>query len=261
MKTGVTLFLILMMTTGLVNAGNGSKSATALWSCPVQMLPEYKAKESGSSDTGEGVTYLYMGDKELHSSYDASADFTVPLDGRHGWYDSALRLGPLKENNGFVQIEISRWERFRYKQHAAFAWALPHTSVVEYRDTGFMLADGVAHRLGISVRNGLLRLNVDGQVICSTYASYFVGPLERKYFQVRTETSVVGSNSAARVSNLRLKRDFDVSDLPYHTDCILHRYGVFWEYLGGEGFAARGAFYPSESTFFTGVNPSKPCRI
>jgi hypothetical protein len=261
MKMGVTLFLTLMMTTGLVNAGGGSASATALWSCPVRMLPEYKAKESGSADAGEGVTYLYMGGKDLHSGYDASADFTAPLDGRRGWYDSALRLGPLKENNGFVQIEISRWERFHYEQHVAVAWALPHASVVEYRDTGFMLADGVAHRLGISVRNGLLRLTVDGRVVCSTRASYFVDSSERKYFQVRTETSVVGSNGAARVSNLRLKRDSDVIELPYRTDCILHRYGVFWEYRGAAGIVARGAFYPNESTFFTGIDPSKHCRI
>jgi hypothetical protein len=202
-----------------------------------------------------------MGSRDLHSRYNASADFVAPLDGRSGWYDSTLRLGPLHENNGFVQIEISRWERFRYRQHAAVAWALPRSSVVEYRDTGFMLPDGVAHRLGITVRNGLLRLTVDGQVVCSTRASYFVRPSERKYFQVRTETSVVGSNSAAKVSNLRLKRDSDASSLPYQTDCILHRYGLFWEYLGAEGFAARGAFYPNESTFFTGIDPSKPCHI
>lgn len=225
------------------------------------MLPDYKAKESSSPNTGEGVTYLYMGGKDLHSSYSASADFITPLDGRRGWYDSGLRLGPLNENNGFVQIEISRWERFDYREHVAVAWALPHTSVVEYRDTDFMLTDGVPHRLGIAVRNGLLQLIVDGRVVCFTRASYFLGSLERRYFQVRTETSVLGSNSAARVSNLRLKRDADSTAIPYRSDCILHRHGMFWQYVGTADFAARGAFYPNESTFFTGIDPSKACRI
>jgi hypothetical protein len=210
---------------------------------------------------GEGVTYLYVGDKHLHWNYGADAEFTTALDGRRGWYDSGVRLGPRKENNGFVQIEISRWERFDYRAHVAIAWALPHARVVEYRDTGLMLPDGVPHGLGIYVRDRRVQLTVDGRVVCSTQASYFIAPSEPKYFQVRSETSVVGSNGAARVSNLRLKRDADPSARPYPTDCILHRHGIFWTYLGTAGFAARGAFYPEEATYFTGIDPSKRCRI
>lgn len=209
---------------------------------------------------GEGVSYLYIGAKDLHSHYGADALFVAPLDGQRGWYDSGVRLGPLNENNGFVQIEISRWQRFDYKAHAAVAWALPHGKVVEYRDTGLMLADGVAHELGIFVYSGLVHLLVDGRVICSARAAAFVTSTEPKYFQVRTETSVVGSNGGAYVSRLLLKRDADRFVLSYVTDCVLHRYGIYWKEIGAGSFAARGAFYPNEALFFTGTDPTARCR-
>jgi hypothetical protein len=261
MKMSVALLLILSMTTGLAGAESGGGSAVVVhWACASPLLPDFRAGASSSQDVGEGVTYVYVGDEHLDLDYGADAKFTTMLDRRRGWYDSAVRLGPLKENNGFAQVEISRWERFRYRQHVAIAWALPHTNIVEYRDTGLILADGVPHRLGIYVRDGLLELVVDGRVVCSTQASYFVGSSERKYFQVRTETSVVGSNGNARVSDLRLKRDADAGARPYRTDCVLHRHGIFWTYLGAGRFAARGAFYPQEATYFTGIDPSKSCH-
>jgi hypothetical protein len=191
-----TSFLLMALTAWIppviATAANGS--ASIRWNCPVPMLRDYKDDVAGGTDVGEGISYLYDGDKHLRSNYGADALFTAPIDGRQGWYDTALRLGPYAENNGFVQVEISRWKRFDYKQHVAVAWSVPHGSVVEHRDTGLMLADGVPHRLGIFVRDGLLRMFVDGRLLCSTHASNFVASSERKYFQVRTETSVVGSN-------------------------------------------------------------------
>jgi hypothetical protein len=237
------------------------------------MLPDFKAKTGGDPDVGEGVTYLYAGDLHprwqhgrfvgesgLRTNYGVDGLFTAPLDGRRGWYDSAVRLGPLNENNGYVQIETSRWQRFGYAQHVAVAWGVAHTNDVEYRDLGLMLADNVPHRLGIYVSNGLIHLLVDGRVVCSTRASYFVAPLGPKYFQMRTETGVVGSNTRARLSDVRLKRDGDVVARPYASDCVLHRYGIFWESVGHGSYLARGAFYPSEALFFTGLDPSTPCR-
>lgn len=251
------------------NAGGGDVP----WSCSVPMLVIPKIKATAVADVGEGVTYLYVGDKhprwnhgrydgepDLRTDYGAEALFTTPLDGRRGWYDSGIRLGPLNENNGFVQIETSRWDRFAYKQHAAVAWAVPHASVVEYRDLGLALADDKPHRLGIFVWDGSVHLLVDRRIICSTRASYFVADSEPKYFQIRTETSAIGTNTGARLADIRLKRDGDAFSRPYTSDCVLHRFGIFWEPVGHHSYAARGAFYPSETVYFTGLDPSQPCH-
>lgn len=241
------------------------------WTCSGLMLPDYRAKAKDAG-TGEAVTYLYVGYKHHHarsaiagekyfrSDYGADALFNAPLDGKHGWYDSGIRLGPLNENNGFVQIEISRWERFDYEGHIAIAWALPHSNSVEYRDLRLMTAGGTPHRLGIYVRDGFVYLLVDQHEICSTQASHFVSAAEPKYFQVRTETNVVGSNGNASAYDLRVKRDVDSSPRPYQSDCILHRYGIFWRDAGRGRYTASGAFDPAKATFFTGKNPTKPCR-
>jgi hypothetical protein len=188
----------------------------------------------------------------------ADALFTSPLEGKRGWYDSGLRLGPYLENNAFVQIEISRWKRFSYRQHIAVAWSVAH-SIVEYRDTGMMLTDG-PHRLGIDVHHGVVRLLADGHVVCSTRSSSFVSPSQRTYFQVRAETNVLGSNGGARVAALRLKRDTDAAPRGFATDCILHRHGIAWALLGRGRFAMRGAYDPNEATFFTGLDPHTACR-
>ena len=161
----------------------------------------------------------------------------------------------------FAQIEISRWARFDYRPHVAIAWALPHSTVVEYRDTSLFLDDGHPHQLGVYVRAGSLRLLVDNRTICSAPASRFVKPSERKYFQVRTETSVPGNNSRAIVSELRLKRDADPAPIAFASRCILHRNRIFWEEQRPGTFVARGAFYPNESTFFSGVTPASRCKI
>jgi hypothetical protein len=97
--------------------------AAAVWTCSVPLLPDYKPS-TNAVDVGEGVTYLYAGDRDLRADYGADAVFTTPLDGRRGWYDSAIHFAPL--DNEDAQIEISRWERFDYRPHVAIAWALPH---------------------------------------------------------------------------------------------------------------------------------------
>jgi hypothetical protein len=253
--------VLLAFAFGSVSASDGTavNSPAVRWSCAVPLLGDYEGA-GNAPDVGEAVTYLYAGDKDMHEDYGADALFTMPLDGRHGWYDSTLRLGPYIEDNGFVQIEISRWERFNYKQHIAVSWSVPHGTVVQHKDTGLMLDDRVAHRLAIAVHGGRVDLRVDGREICSAPASSFVSPGSRKYFQVRSETSVVGRNSNARVSDVHLKRDSDRTPRPFASDCILHRHGIFWEYLDGGRFVARGAFYPNEATYFTGTDFSKPCR-
>jgi hypothetical protein len=112
--------------------------AAALWTCSVPLLPDYKPK-TNTADVGEGVTYLYVGDRHLRTDYGADAVFTTPLDGRRGWYDSAIHFGAFGNEDVFAQIEISRWARFDYRPHVAIAWALPHSTVVEYRDTSLFL--------------------------------------------------------------------------------------------------------------------------
>ena len=248
----------LQIPSGAPAAAN-ARPAHAKWDCSTSLLPDYSPKTK-ETDVGEGVTYLYVGDRSLHADYGADALFTTPLDGKRGWYMSGLRLGPLNENNGFVQIGISRWERFDYGQHVAVAWAFPHTNDVGYKDTGIMLSENTAHRLGIFVRQGRVDLRVDGRVICSSDVLAFVAAGEPKYFQIRTETGEIGRNSRASVTDIRLKRDADSSSRPYATDCVLHRYGIFWESTGARAFATRGAFYPNETTFFTGIDPAKPPR-
>ena len=233
--------------------------AASLWTCSVSLLPDYTPKAT-ATEIGEGVTYLYVGDRNLRKDYGADAVFTTPLDGRRGWYDSAIHFGPLDNEDVTAQIEISRWARFDYRPHIAIAWALPHSKTVEYKDTSLFVDDGRPHRLGIYVRDGLLRLLVDNRTICSAPAERFVGPAERKYFQIRTETSAQGHNSRAAVTQLRLKRDRDSVPIPFESDCIMHRKGIFWQERSPGTFAARGAFYPNESTFFTGVTPGSRCK-
>lgn len=246
-------------------AGATTASTSVRWTCSVPILSSYQPKTQGP-DVGEAVSYLFVGykaplsSKVFRADYGADALFVAPLDRKNGWYDSGVRLGPMNENNGFVQIEISRWERFGFKPHVGVAWALPRANSVDYRDLGLMLADGVAYRLGIYVDGGLIHLLVDNRSLCSTAASQFVSFSEPKYFQVRTETSVVGSNGRASVSDLRLKRDSDALPRPFQTDCILHRYGVFWQYIRNGRFVAQGAFDPRKTTFFKGIDPTKPCH-
>jgi len=245
---------------GASNAATPGTSAAVPWQCSVPLLANPKADSDNEPDLGEGVSYLYIGDSRLQSNYGADALFTVPLSAQRGWYDSGMRLGPLAEDNGFVQIEISRWKRFDYKQHAAVSWSVPH-GTPEHRDTGLMLDDATPHRLGISVAAGMVQLLVDSRVLCSTRSAYFVRAGAPKYFQVRTETGVEGANGDTRAADLRLQRDVDRTPQPYQTTCILHRHGIFWERRGGGAFAVRGAFYPDEATFFTGADASKPCTI
>ncbi|HTV91806.1 MAG TPA: hypothetical protein VMG98_03730 [Verrucomicrobiae bacterium] len=233
--------------------------AAALWTCSVALLPDYKPKTT-AADVGEGVTYLYVGDRHLRDDYGADAVFTTPPDGRRGWYDSAIHFGPFDNEDVSAQIEISRWERFDYRPHIAIAWALPRSKTVEYKDTSLFVEDDRPHRLGIYVRAGSLRLVVDDRTICSAPASLFVRPSERKYFQIRTETSVLGRNSGAMVMQLRLKRDADRTPIAFYSHCIMHRNGIFWQERSPGIFAARGAFYPNESTFFTGLTADSRCK-
>jgi hypothetical protein len=233
---------------------------TVHWTCTTTLLPDYKASVTNDPDVGEGVAYVYVGDRHLHTNYAVEATVTAPTSGRRGWYDTSIRLGPLIENEAYVQVDVSHWRRFDYRPHVAIAWSLPHGASSGYKDTGIMLDDR-PHRLGIAVRGDLLRLLVDGSMICSTRASYFVSTAARTYFQIRTETSAPGTNSGARVANLRLKRDIDTALRPYASDCIMHRHGIFWQYMGAGSYAARGAFYPDEATFFTGLDPETACRI
>jgi hypothetical protein len=128
--------------------------AAAVWTCSVPLLPDYRPK-TNAVDVGEGVTYLYVGDRHLRADYGADAVFITPLDGRRGWYDSAI-----------------------------------HSTVAQ----------------------------------------------------------------------LRLKRDSDHAPVAFESQCIMHRYGIFWQHTSPGTFVARGAFYPNESTFFTGVAPDSRCR-
>lgn len=157
--------------------------AAAVWTCSVPLLPDYKPK-TNAVDVGEGVTYLYVGDRHLRDDYGSDATFTTPLDERRGWYDSAIHFGPLGNEDVVAQIEISRWARFDYRPHIAIAWALPHDTTVEYKDTNVFVDDGRPHRLGIYVRDGLLRLLVDNRTICTARAALFVSPSVRSAWSV-----------------------------------------------------------------------------
>jgi hypothetical protein len=234
--------------------------AATIWTCSVPLLPDYNPK-ANAPDVGEGVTYVYVGDTHLRNNYGADASFSTRLDERRGWYDSGIHFGPLHNEDVSAQIEISQWQRFDYRPHVAIAWALPHGASEQYKDTGLFLDDGRPHRLGIYVRGGMLRLLVDNRTICAAPARLFVKPSEPKYFQIRTETSMPGTNGRATVSQIRLKRDTDPHPVTFRSDCIMHRNGIFWQQIAPQVFAVRGAFYPGEATFFTGIDPDKPCRI
>lgn len=244
----------------LVTPSPAVAAPAVAWNCVVPMLPDYAAKVK-EPNVREGVTYLYVGAKNLHENYAADALLRENLDGKHGWYDAGIRLGPLNENNGLVQLEETRWQRFGYALHVAVAWGRPHTTTIFYKDLPIMLSDSAPHRLGMSVRRGRLSLIVDGRAICTTRASYFVSGPERKYFQVRDETGAIGRNGNAVVSDLRLKRDNDAALHAFRSDCILHRFGIFWASTGRHGeFASRGAFYPTEALYFTGRQADQPCK-
>jgi hypothetical protein len=234
--------------------------AAAVWTCSVPLLPDYKPS-TNAVNVGEGVTYLYAGGRYLHTDYGADAVFTTPLDGRKGWYDSAIHFAPIDNEDVTAQIEISRWERFNYRPHIAIAWALPHSKTVEYKDTNLFVNDGRPHRLGIYIRGGSLRLLVDDRTICFAPAALFIKLSERTYFQIRTETSTPGTNTHAIVSQLRLKSDSDNAPVAYNSHCIMHRNGIFWQPMSPGMFDARGAFYPNETTFFTGATSASSCQV
>ncbi len=233
------------------------------------MLPDYRATGK-INDQGEAISYIYVGykharsngrlvERAFRSSYGAWASFLAPLDGRHGWYDSGVSVHSFNDRYAFAQIEVSRYERFDYRAHVAVVWELPNGSSEGYKDLGMMLSDA-PHRLGAYVREQTLYLSVDGRPVCSTAAVNFVSPSEAKYFQVRTETSVVGSNGGATTWDLRVKRDDDLVPRAYQTDCILHHHGISWRYVGSGRFVASGAFDPSAPHIFAGLDPTKPCR-
>jgi hypothetical protein len=92
------------------------------------------------------------------------------------------------------------------------------------------------------------------------FTANFVKPGEQKFVEIRTETSVVGRNGGASVTDIRLKRDSDARARPYASDCVMHRYGISWRPIGPGVFKASGAFYPNEATFFTGADPNTRCR-
>lgn len=245
------IWLLALLLPAIPPAAAPASPAIVRWTCATPLLSDYRAT-GGDAEIGEGVSYVYAGSRNLHADYGADALFTLPLDGRHGWYDAGIHLAPLVESTSTVQIEISRWQRFDYRAHVAIAWSSARGTTVEYKDTGMMLDGRVPHRLGIYVRGDRLRLLVDNRVICSTAASPFVSPGERKYFQIRTETSVLGANTRATVSQIRLKRDSESQPSAVRGDCVMHRHGIFWQPARAGGFVARGAFYPGEATFFTG---------
>jgi hypothetical protein len=230
------------------------------WNCTPAFLPEVRLADAKDANQGEAISYLYIGAKDLHQDYVAQAKFISPIDVKSDWYDSGLRLGPLRENNGFAQLEVSHWRRFDYKGHIAVSWQLPNTSDVQYRDTGLMARDGASVVLGISVKGDTLHMRVNGVDICSTRAGQFVSAKDAKYFQVRTETAALGHNSGARVAAVALKRDSDTKLNPFQTNCVLHRFGIYWEPLSGSAFTARGSFYPTEDSFFTGLQPASRCK-
>jgi hypothetical protein len=230
------------------------------WNCTTAFLPDVRFSNVKSVSQGEAISYLYIGAKGLYQDYAARATFVSPIDVKSDWYDSGLRLGPLRESHGFAQVEVSHWRRFDYKGHIAIAWALPNTSDIQYRDTGLLVRDGASVDIGIAVKAGILHMLVDGKDICSTSASQFVSPKETKYFQVRTETAAVGHNSGARVTSLALKRDSSANLEAFQTNCILHGYGIYWEPLSSGSFVARGSFYATEDSFFTGLESESQCK-
>lgn len=231
------------------------------WACSTPLLPDMPASSSDNDpDVGEGVSYLYVGSKHLTSDYAVDAAFTLPSAGKRGWYGNSIRLGPLVENNGWVQIMLVREPRFDYRAHVAVAWGLPHTSVVYFKDTGIAYSDDRPHRLGISVAKDKLLLWVDGRELCSTSAAQFASSRERKYFQVRSEVGVIGSAGAGTVRDIRLKTDVDRSLMPLTIACEMRRHGVAWYETGPGMFDVRGAYYANEATIFTGTDPNAPCR-
>lgn len=242
-------------------AGAAAPSTSVHWNCSTALLPDFKPQGAANPNVGEGVAYLYAGHRDLHTNYGAAATFVAPIEARHGWYDTGIRLGPLNENNGFVQVEISHWARFDYRGHVAIVWALPHTTTVQYRDTGLFVSDKSSSLLSIMVRDQIVHLAVNGRDVCSTAATPFVSSSEQKYFQIRTETGLEGDNTGARVSNLRLKRDGDTALKPFASHCLFHGWGVSWKPTATNTFKAVGAFYPGEARFFTGLMPDTACKI
>lgn len=264
MLNNVTVGLIavaLLQNALSAGASAAVRSERVHWACTTPLLPAFVSKGKDEPDIGEGIAYIYMGDKNLHSDYLAEATFTSPLDGKHRWYDTGLKLGPLNENLGSVQIEVSRYQRFDYRAHVAIVWSLPHDANVEYRDTGLMIRDGATARLGIAVHGGLIHLQLNGKDVCTTGAAQFVSASERKYFQVRTETAAEGHNTSAVASNLRLKTDAELRTHPFRAHCKLQMRGVSWQRMGSGSFEARGAFYPNEASLFTGLEPGSTCKI
>ena len=241
-------------------AARSQNQSSVNWLCNVPLLSPPAARENSLTPSGEGVSYLYVGSRDLKTNYAVQVRLKSPVDGSRGWYDSGIRLGPLNENGAFVQIEVSHWKRFRYAGHLGIAWAVADSHAINYRDTPLKVSSGSDVYLGIAVKSGVLKLSVNGRSICSATAAEFVAVNERKYFQIRTETTAIGRNTGAKVLEVLFKRDQDLTLNPYPTQCIFEGRGVRWGWVTGVAFDAQDAYQSAGRTLFTGVAPNSACK-
>jgi hypothetical protein len=255
------IFLAAMLSVQQMGASADGASSGSPWRCDGHLLPDFNMSSADSGGSQEGISYLYVGAHGLKNDYLASATFTLPRTSlQRGWYANSIVLKTMGNDRIFASLMLVRNRRFHFTEHIAVAWAIPHATSVSYKDTNLLYPDPSGpRRLGIGVKDDLLSLYVDGQTICTTRSSRFVGVDAIKYFQVRTETNAPGNHANGTVHSIALKRDADTSLKPYFVRCEWHGSGVSWFPLGNGLFRTSGAFYANEATYIDGAEPGRKC--
>jgi len=255
------IFFATMLSGPTIGASPDHVSSENPWRCDGHLLPDLNMSPEDAGGSQEAISYLYVGAHGLKNNYLAAATFTLPRTSlQRGWYANSIVLKTMGDDRIFTSLMLVRNKRFHFTEHIAVAWAMPHATSVSYKDTNLLYPDpGGPRRLGIGVKDDLLSLYVDGQTICTTRSSRFVGVDAIKYFQVRTETNAPGSHASGTVRSIALKRHDDSSPKPYFVRCEWHGSGVSWFPLGNGLFRTSGAFYANEATYIGGAEPGRKC--
>ncbi len=210
-----------------------------------------KTALNGQSDLDVGGT--------LRRDFSLAATFTLPraTANRGLFYSNWLLLIPVR-SSAFVQLELMRWKKYRYRDEIALTWTLPHGQLV-YRDTGIFLNDG-PHQLSIGVRRSTIAFGVDGRTICSAPERAFFSAADHLYYQIGTEVAQIGDRPVGTVSNIRLKQDGASEPAQVAIQCIYRGYGTSWERGGSGVFTAAGVFDTTQPYLkFTGLKWNEPC--
>jgi hypothetical protein len=225
--------------------------------------PPVKSKapvESAKKPVNNAISYLLV-EGEFQRDFSVAATMTLPRVPANvkSFYANWLLMIPFR-GAAFVQLNLIRWSRYKYRNEIALTWAR-RDGVLVYRDTGLFVTDA-PHRLKIAVRGPTIVFYVDGVAIChASKSTFFDEGGKRLYVQVGTEAAAPGERVTGEVYDVAMKDDPDKTDHPYDVRCVYRGYGVSWIPDGPGRYQATGAFDPTQPYMkFEGPQPGSKCE-